>query len=329
MAAAVSMKSVLFIGNWSGIPFQKCDAIHCWQSWCGSHHEKRIKWRQCCLIVCVFDVHRKVFRLSIYYILYFCCPNIQHTGVQEYTENIMVYGRALVGERGQINVQHFAYISIHNASLHVYISKFNRCQPIQFCDYIAVLGSFQTMPFSHCVISHFSEIVAILYNSIALRSKPSHFCPAPPSYTFVQLDSIEESVNRTMKKPPIIYLDEIVCFFCLSFHFRSFTTSISFHFIFMRVHYGFLWPFSHLFFCHPLWSIVGIVSHFIWWCSCQIDSFSIDALTVVHAKSNSEMEREREMESAHNSEFGRRKNITFFRFLLKIPFFVIRHSFSL
>lgn len=81
----------------------------------------------------------------------------------------------------------------------------------------------------------------------------------------------------------------------------------------------FLWPFAHLF-CHPLWSFDGIVSHFIWWCSCQIDSFSIDALTI---RTSHLVGR------AWSRRIDRAYKITFFRFLLKISFFVIRHSYSL
>lgn len=43
--------ATFFIIGWES--FASKMWCHCWRSWCESHHEKRIKWCQCCLIVCV------------------------------------------------------------------------------------------------------------------------------------------------------------------------------------------------------------------------------------------------------------------------------------
>lgn len=100
----------------------------------------------------------------------------------------------------------------------------------------------------------------------------------------------------------------------------------------------FLWPFAHLF-CHPLWSFDEIVSHFIWWCApVKLTPFRLmrshTYIAFCSVRMNScyskKKGRQRWEQRAHSSKYGRSKgNITFFRFLLKILFFVIRHSYSL
>lgn len=51
-----------------------------------SHHEKRIKWRQCCLIVCVFDVHRKAFRLSSFHNTFCIVCTLYHAVVDQISQ---------------------------------------------------------------------------------------------------------------------------------------------------------------------------------------------------------------------------------------------------
>lgn len=48
----LALREFVFFYHWLGIIRLKNVMALCWQSWCESHHEKRIKWCQCCLIVC-------------------------------------------------------------------------------------------------------------------------------------------------------------------------------------------------------------------------------------------------------------------------------------
>lgn len=84
---------------------------------------------------------------------------------------------------------------------------------------IAVLGSFQRCQCHFSFQRNRCEVVILIQFSTLLSVLSSNILSAPSYTSTSNLIPTKKSVNRTMKKPPIIYLDEIVCFSVCSFAF--------------------------------------------------------------------------------------------------------------
>lgn len=142
--------------------------------------------------------------------------------------------------------------------LHVYISKFNRCQLIQFCDYCCAL-SFVSCHFPFvCPLSFLisTTIVGFLCFFLFLSFPRVHPFAL---HLFFRVRNLFDERQVANQKPPIIYLGRIVCFPQRSYiisvthrtvrlhHSRSLTHSFHMiHFI-LSAFITFLVTFLHLF----------------------------------------------------------------------------------